>query len=161
MFIDEKENYIRQLEDEISQLQTKPSNRDFDTFGGTKSTREINVIDEENNQDHSISYTDLKDVYERRVKELEKQLSELRNREQEKFTEILCSNRAKSTDIRTNAKIDGYTENYQAMIDCIAVLAYELCEMEIREGSRKGGQHLLGNETSMTGLQSNRTFTQG
>lgn len=139
ILIDSKEHYIRQLEDEIQLYKQKYSGQDYDTFGNSHNAPQV---------------TDSSHLH-RRIDELESQVSELRLKEQERIAQMISDNRHKANDINANAHVDGYQGIHHAMLDAIAVLAYELCESELKEyTSRYEGQ---ANATQFT----NRTFTKG
>lgn len=69
---------------------------------------------------------DRTNINNRRVDELEKQIAELRNREQERLTKLISSNKNRINDININSENEPYHNSYQAMLDAISVICYEL-----------------------------------
>jgi len=65
-------------------------------------------------------------LYERRVQELEKQIEHYRSKEQESNSQFINFSKNKITDLRADGKVDGYNDNFHAMLDCLAVMSYEL-----------------------------------
>ena len=122
---EQKEQYVRDLENEIYALRNNSSaSKEFDTFGKTQTRNEINVVDEAS---QNISMDEqVQSLYERRVQELEKQIEHYRNKEQESSSQFVNFSKNKITDLRADGKVDGYNDNFHAMLDCLAVMSYEL-----------------------------------
>ena len=156
-----KESYIRQLEDDLA-LVNKNTNkndntREFNTFGNLKVKEEVNIIDNIDNDDCEKS---LYDCYERRVRDLEMQVEEYRSKEQERINGLLNINSLKGREIQE--QIYEHDENFaKAAIDTISILAYELCELEIKECSKRYNTLQTSQiDHSLLASQSHRSFNQ-
>ena len=126
--IKSKESYIRQLEDDLA-AQNRNNYKDtkeFSTFGNSKIKSEVNIIDEqEYDQDNNYG-SDLQDLYERRIRDLEIQVDEYRSKEQDRINGLLNINSSKARDLQEQM-FDHDDENFaRASLDTIAILAYEL-----------------------------------
>ena len=108
-------------------------------------------MDQESEADDSC-----KQLYFRRLEEVEKQLEYYKQKEAEGYEDILGVNKAKIREITANSEVDGYESNFHAMVDCVAVLAYQLGEVEIKDFARKG----FSGDHTMTGVQSIRSVQQ-
>ena len=159
-FIAEKEQWLRQLEDEIHYSRREISSKEFNTFGNSKIKSEMNVIDENEINFQRNPVNDQCSYHERRIKELEYWVEELRIKEAERINELIQINRIKSKEIREDEDLNQSQTLYKAMIDWIAVLWYELCEIEIKDGSKRNNLNTFNGETSMTIIQTNRSLNQ-
>lgn len=154
----EKENYIRQLEDEISQNQAAFSKdtREFSTFGNSKSEsrQEMNIIDDKITES---AYQELQAQYNRRIKELENQVEEFHHKEQQRLDDMISHNGHKIKEFRDHEVFDD--ESFaKAALDAIWILSHELCELEIREYSKKSNLSASNADQSLMVLQSHRSF---
>ena len=161
--IKSKESYIRQLEDDIA-AQNRNNYKDtkeFSTFGNSKIKSEVNIIDEqEYDQDNNYG-SDLQDLYERRIRDLEIQVDEYRSKEQDRINGLLSINSSKARDLQEQM-FDHDDENFaRASLDTIAILAYELCELEIKEHSKRYNSLVTSQvEHSLLASQTHRSFGQ-
>ena len=149
---------MRELESEIYSLRHPSSNdKDFDTFGKTRTKSEINIVHgEENFQEDDEN---LKSLFERRIKDLETQVRHFREKEQQEFTQYIEYNKSKANEIRINSKIDGYDNNLHALLDCLSILSYELWETELKEHGKRSNSG-FNSENATTVLHSSRSLTQ-
>jgi hypothetical protein len=152
LLLAEKENYIRQLEDELQSVRSKISDHDYTTFGNSKQTEEINIVCD-NSQISSHPY-------ERRLKELEAQLKAFRQKEQTRLDELINCNKRRVENLKAEARFEGYSDDIPALLDWIGWLCYEISNAEVRELMRRGNNFTLNQDHSMTWLHSNRSICQ-
>jgi len=124
--IDQKEHYIRQLEDEMLKIKSINVNGDYATFGNSKATNEINIVDKESEENNESNCTQGHQMCDRRIKELESQVNDLRNREQNRLNELINYNKNRMDQIKNDAKFEGYHDDQRALLDSVACLCYEL-----------------------------------
>ena len=120
----------------------------------------MNVIDEGEETAQCSASVELWLQHERKIKELEYMVEELRIKETERINELIQTNKYKSREIRDENELLQSPSLCKAMLDSIAVLWYELWEMEIKDNSKRNNLTNFNGETSMAITQTNRSLNQ-
>jgi hypothetical protein len=163
LIISEKESTIRELEKCILGLKRKlasftEDHQDFDTFGNSNITNNCGTLVTGKEEEQDPVLRDLHMQYQRRLKELEDEIEDLRSQEDSHLDSLLFINQNKMEHFENQLDIQE-DSIVKACLDCIAILSYQLTESEIMH--RDSSKVMVGNSNNtMMSSQLNQSFAQ-